>query len=228
MSPHPSEKSAASCPTEVDPLNGDSHPFQRQSDTMLKAIEAACSGEAAEDDENISALFDEEIVESYRELVKLNEVLRHRIRDEENALESAQDLWEEQEEIHRVLEQELEKKSVQRINQKIAAPLSLEQLQEANEKLRDDLRYVTGLIQQDQNKKNNGSTNDAKNDRQLLFNLLERLIARRLDHPDDPYVGVNPEDRDNVNFLRKLWIVQEYKGRKDLVCMIDYAAEVHP
>jgi len=218
---------------EIDVLNETHHPLVQAFDAMADKIQ----NYNAENNKNTSdsiSMYDEELVDSFRQLQLLNETVKDRLHHEQTMLQNLLAVKEEYEEILQLLlqfnQQEVEDNE-RRGDLDPKQEEEEEQLISQNEQLCDDLQYVGDCIKKQRQEMASTSTflqaNREGKAYCLLSDLLRILLDRCLDSPDDPYIQLdattaNPTD---VQLLKDLFIISEYPDDPDLVCLVDAAAK---
>jgi hypothetical protein len=155
-----------------------------------------------------------------------------------------QDWKEQHQRVHEMLQaRHLEKTNHSEYAQvDVDVPLSHEELQMENQKLRDDFRYFAEYIQKQREEppakaKTKQSTNQLQQPTdepagqgaiaitywsldQLVFKLMERLRSS----PEDPYllVDVSPIDTEHVALLARCHMLETFKDDISMIKMIDY------
>lgn len=196
------------------------HPVVQRSNSLAAAIQRAASGN---DTTDVSGLLDEEIMHSYHELTNSNAVVKERIRSAQRKLQSLQQALDEQQEIYRLLAQLRQEEQIQN-ETTIGAVEQMrtkdERLRVENTQLREDLKYVTDCVERERRR-----DKDDDDARPTLLDLLQKLMCRRLECPDDPYIDLASEQTNALDLilLRNTWMIETYNDA-ELVCLIDYTA----
>jgi hypothetical protein len=201
------------------------HPLVESCDNLLALIESALADEHQGDVINTQAVdsdttrrrFDDNLSNSSLELERLSDALQRTIQSEESKLTALKAGLEKHEEIHRVSAR-LDGKKPVAVDGK--GGIDVAWFQQENARLRMELDLVTDVIDRQRY--------DHPKEEKTLHKLLQQLIDRRLQSPDDPFVdptqidGVTPKD---VQILQEANMIIACPDT-DLICLIDYAAGV--
>lgn len=202
-------------------------PIASRSEELMTRIEHALSNAdmSATEKAEIASAYDRYVTESYDELKKLNDVLTDRILREREEIETYLRLADEGDEVCRAClklqKEHTIKKAYTKAEDSLAGTVTTEQpplssLRNTNMQLRHDLESITGIIVQQYQGHASYSGN-------TLHDLLQRLIARRLNFPDDPYINSREHvNQSDVQLLRDAWLIETYEDT-DLICILDYS-----
>jgi hypothetical protein len=232
--------------TELDLLPANE--LAQESSLMLRRISQLNNATTSDiDNADDERKYSIELVESYHELLQTNAILRQSIERERGRLRKMQDWKEQHQRVHETLQaRHLEMANLDREHAEgdVDAPVSHDELQLENQRLKDHFRYVAEYIQKQREEppplkakaKAKQSTNQPQpTDKpvgqgavavtywsldQLVFKLMERLRSS----PEDPYllVDVSPIDTEHVALLSRCHMLETFKDDINMIKLIDY------
>jgi hypothetical protein len=198
-----------------------SHPLAQRCDVLLNLIEQAANGGSNLGDLSTTTshtmLFDEDLHTSFNELKRLNDTLRESIHFQESQQINLQLIMDEREDIDRRLAG-----CQQHVND------ATRETELENARLYQALDSVTDTmeLQRLSSAALSNPSSDQLLPRKTLAALLRRLIERRLQNPDDPYIdptllpNANPND---VQLLLEAGVVEVFQDT-EFICLTDYSA----
>lgn len=182
-----------------------------------------------------------ELVESHRQLADAQAVLEHCIELEKKRLQTHKTCLKQQEQMHKVLNALQTEQQQKQTSLKLAVDSATLQedgsdvdqtnlsLAEENQWLKEELKYVSELIEARWQHENDASTTTTQTKRFWpVDKLVLELINQFLTSPDEPYLVVDAPTSlatihpRHVEFLESCCVVQRHEDNPNLISIADY------
>jgi hypothetical protein len=219
---------------EESPDKASRHPIAQCCDETLKDIRQVVGITNRESDiyvgiksgtRYMSAVVDEELLQSYHDMKDFHCRLRDRIRKEQQRLACLQNSLDEHLEINRALDKLKPRTETTTFGTNRDQLLCGDGVNNESSQLHGDLLYITNCVEENFPDQQEDLPNE-QSQYKRLYTLIHRCINQRIDCPDQPFLDLNLLTTEfhpkQIELLQEALILESNQHNSNQVALVDY------